>query len=135
MNTTELLSVIIKGMSDKGIELTGVELYEEAVDINSKVKVCLVEDNLSKYLVHKVNEVKGFNCYTTDEMVDKVIELLKHEFNQGDYITEGEHSGILIRVGDDEYHVVNLETNETIHYQTSSLEELVNMGWRKFEIV
>ena len=35
-NTTELLSVIAKGMSEEGVELTNVELNEQAIELNKK---------------------------------------------------------------------------------------------------
>lgn len=131
MNTTELLRLILKGMSKESIELTHVEIYEEAVDINNQVKVCLVDDNLSKYLVHKVNKGGGFSYYTVDEMVDKVIELLKPTMSKGDYITNGEKSGVLIEVESGRYHIVDFRPSKTIYCQTNSLKELQNMGWRK----
>ena len=44
-NTTELLRIVLKGMSEKGIELDSVDLYKEAVDINNKVKICIANDS------------------------------------------------------------------------------------------
>lgn len=73
-NTTELLSVIVKAMSEEGIELTNVELYEQAVELNNEVKVRISNDI---YLVHRVNEGGGIGCWYNDDMVDEVLELLK----------------------------------------------------------
>lgn len=127
-NTTELLRIIVNNMSHKGIELTDVKIYEEAVDINNQVKVCVTNNG---FLIHRVNEGGGTRESFNGDMVDRVLELLKPTISKGDYITDGESSGRLINVGNDEYHVVNLKDNETIHCQTCSLEALQNMGWEK----
>ena len=128
MNTTELLSSIVKGMSEEGIELTDVEIYEQAVDINNKVKVCIGHN---RYLVHRIDEGGDIACYSIDEMVKKVIELLKPEFSKGDYVTDGEHSGILIQVLKGRYHIVDSKQNETVYWQTNTLKELARIGWKK----
>lgn len=73
-NTTELLSAIVRAMSEEGIELTKVEIYEEAVDINNEVKVCITNGG---YLIHRVNEGGGISCMLEKYMVNKVLELLK----------------------------------------------------------
>ncbi|XWX32599.1 hypothetical protein LCFBJUUZ_CDS0140 [Staphylococcus phage PG-2021_76] len=75
-NIEELLSIITKGMSEKDIELTHVDLYERAVGINNKVKVCIGNHWL---LVHKVDRGGGFTFYSTDSMLDKVLELLTED--------------------------------------------------------
>ena len=83
-NTTELLSLIVKSMSEKGIELNHVDLYEQAVKLNNEVKVCIGVD---WFLVYKVGGGGGFTFHTTDEMVGKVIELLtENEWLPGDDI-------------------------------------------------
>ncbi|AVX47574.1 hypothetical protein C5023_000220 [Staphylococcus phage vB_SauM_0414_108] len=128
MNITELLSIIVEGMSKEGVELNHVEIYEEAVDINNQVKVCIGNNC---YLVHRVNEGGGVRCWSEECMVDKVLELLKPTINKGDYITDGEQSGKLIRVEDGKYHIIDLKINETLYYDTFSLEELENMGWKR----
>ncbi|AIK69559.1 hypothetical protein P108_0112 [Staphylococcus phage P108] len=130
MNTTSLLSIIVKSLSIKGIELTNVKIYEEAVDINNKVKVCITSRG---YLVHRVGEGGGTSCWSEELMIKEVLRLLELTIGKGDYISNGEQSGILIEVGSEGYHIVNLDTNGTIYSQPSSLEYLVNMGWVKEE--
>lgn len=81
-NTTELLSVIAKGMSEEGIELTNVELNEQAIELNKKVKVCIGstgKGNEVWFLVRKVDTKYciQFQLYSIDSMLDKVLELLK----------------------------------------------------------
>ena len=75
-NTTELLSVIVKAMSEEGIELTNVKIYEEAVELNNEVKVCITNGG---YLIHRVNEGGGISCTLEKSMVNKVLELLKKD--------------------------------------------------------
>src|SRR5699024_1037634 len=83
-NTTELLSLIVKRMSEKGIELYHVDLYEQAVSINNKVKVCIGHNWV---LVHKVGRGGGTSYYSTVGMLDKVLELLtENEWLPGDDI-------------------------------------------------
>lgn len=83
-NTTGLLSVIVKAMSEEGIELTNVELYEQAVKLNNEVKVCIImtgKGNDIWFLVSKVNTkcCIRFQLYSIDSMLDKVLELLKND--------------------------------------------------------
>lgn len=78
-NTTELLSIITKSMSEKGIELYHVDLYEQAVSINNKVKVCIGHN---WFLVHKVGRGGGTSYYSTVGMLDKVLNLLFEEDNE-----------------------------------------------------
>lgn len=127
-NTTELLRIVLKGMSEKGIELDSVDLYKEAVDINNKVKVCIANDS---YLVHRVNEGGGFRCWDNYDMIYRVLKLLKPDIKKGDYVTDGIMSGVLISVDEDKYTVVDLKKNETIYFNYKSLEELHELGWRK----
>ena len=75
-NTTELLSIITKSMSEKGIELNNVDLYMEAVGINNKVKVCIGHNWV---LVHKEGRGGGTSYYSTVGMIDKVLELLTED--------------------------------------------------------
>lgn len=75
-NTTELLSIITKSMSEKGIELNHVDLYEQAVGINNKVKVCIGNN---WFLVHKEARGGGFTYYSTEGVVNKVLELLTED--------------------------------------------------------
>ena len=83
-NTTELLSVIVKAMSEEDIELTNVELYEQAVELNKEVKVCIGatgKGNEVWFLVRKV-DIKycvQFQLYSIDSMLDKVLELFKED--------------------------------------------------------
>lgn len=72
-NTTELLSIIVKSMSKEGIELTSVELYEQAVEINNKVKVYITENG---YLVYEANKDGRFKYWYSENMTRKVIDLL-----------------------------------------------------------
>ena len=84
INTTELLSVIVKAMSDEGVELTNVKLYEQAVELNNEVKVCITNGG---YLIHRVNEGGGISCALEKSMVNKVLELFKEsEWLPGDDI-------------------------------------------------
>lgn len=76
MGITGLLSMITRGMSKEGVELTDVKLYEEAVEINNKVKVLIANNS---YIVHKVNEGGGTKCWFDEYMVGEVLELLKDE--------------------------------------------------------
>ena len=75
-NTTELLSVIVKAMSDEGIELTNVKLYEQAVELNNEVKVRISNGG---YLINRVNECGGISCELEKSMINKVLELLKKD--------------------------------------------------------
>ncbi|WBF04103.1 hypothetical protein VL14_ORF158 [Staphylococcus phage vB_SauM_VL14] len=74
MNTTKLLSIIVKSLSIKGIELTNVKIYEEAVDINNKVKVCITSRG---YLVHSVGEGGGTSCWSEELMIKEVLRFLE----------------------------------------------------------
>ena len=83
-NTTELLSVIVKAMSDEGVELTNVKLYEQAVELNNEVKVRISNGG---YLINRVNERGGISCLLEESMTDKVLELFKEsEWLPGDDI-------------------------------------------------
>lgn len=106
-NTTKLLSVIVKAMSEEGIELTNVEIYEQAVDINNEVKVCITNGG---YLIHRVNEGGGISLSTQRFMVNKVLELLtKDEWLPGDDIeVQGEWFTLVVEE-DNHYTVSNNE--------------------------
>lgn len=83
-NTTELLSAIVKAMSEEGLELTKVELYEKAVELNKEVKVCIGstgKGNEVWFLVRKVDTKYciQFQLYSIDSMLGKVLELLKKD--------------------------------------------------------
>ena len=73
-NTTELLSVIVKAMSEEGIELTNVKIYEQAVELNNEVKVSI---SIGGYIIRKINESGGISCTLEKTMVNKVLELFK----------------------------------------------------------
>src|SRR5699024_1204709 len=75
-NTTELLSLIVKAMSDEGVELTNVKLYEQAVELNNEVKVCITNGG---YIIRKINERGAISCTFEKYMTDKVIELIKKD--------------------------------------------------------
>ena len=84
INTTELLSTIVKAMSEEGLELTKVELYEKAVELNKEVKVCIGstgKGNEVWFLVRKVDTKYciQFQLYSIDSMLGKVLELLKKD--------------------------------------------------------
>lgn len=91
-NMEELLSIITKAMSEKDIELTHVDLYEQAVEINNKVKVCIGatgRGNEVWFLVRKTDTKAcvQFQLYSTTEMLDKVLELLtENDWLPGDDI-------------------------------------------------
>jgi len=127
-NITELLSLITKSMSEKGVELNHVDLYEEAVSINNKVKVCIANDS---YITHKENEGGGRRHLTDDDMLMRVLELLKPIISKGDYVTDGYTSGILIKIDEDEYNIVDFTSCETIYHKHKSLKELERQGWKK----
>lgn len=75
-NTTELLSVIVKAMSEEGVELTSVELYAPTIKLNNEVKVKISNGG---YIIHKINERGGIRCELEKSMVNKVLELLKKD--------------------------------------------------------
>lgn len=99
-NMEELLSTITKAMSEKDIELTHVDLYEEAVGINNKVKVCLANEH---FLVCNINTGGGIVYYSNDSMLDRVLELLtEDDWLPGDDIEAyGEWYTLLV---EDEYY-------------------------------
>ena len=72
-NMEELLSVITKGMSEEGVELTSVELYAPTIKLNNEVKVKISNGG---YIIHKINERGGIRCELEKSMVNKVLELL-----------------------------------------------------------
>ena len=91
-NTTELLSVIAKGMSEEGVELTNVELNEQAIELNKKVKVCIGSKGKGNEVWFLVRKVDTKYCiqsqlYSIDSMLDKVLELLK-EKGDGESLNE-----------------------------------------------
>ena len=80
-NIAEVISIVTEGMSEKGIELTNVELYEKAIELNKKVKVCIGmtgRGNEVWFLVRRVDTKKciQFQLYSIDSMLDKVLGLL-----------------------------------------------------------
>ena len=143
INTTELLSVIVKAMSDEGVELTNVKLYEQAVELNNEVKVCITNGG---YLIHRVNEGGGISCTLEKSMVNKVLELFKEsEWLPGDdieaygewftlvveessYYTPGtseKHINIYYRLLNDKYALSERMTLEDLknNYTNASLEQ------------
>ena len=106
-NTTELLSVIVKAMSKEGIELTNVELYEQAVELNNEVKVRISNGG---YLINRVNERDVISCALQKSMVNKVLGLLtKDEWLPGDDIElQGEWFTLVVEE-DNHYTVSNNE--------------------------
>ena len=75
-NITEVISVITKGMSEEGVELTSVELYAPTIKLNNEVKVKISNGG---YIIHKINERGGIRCKLEKSMVNKVLELLKKD--------------------------------------------------------
>ena len=75
-NITEVISVITKGMSEEGVELTSVELYAPTIKLNNEVKVKISNGG---YIIHKINERGGIRCELEKSMVNKVLELLKKD--------------------------------------------------------
>ena len=150
-NTTELLSVIVKAMSEEGIELTNVELYEQAVELNKEVKVCIGstgKGNEVWFLVRKVDTkyCVQFQLYSIDSMLDKVLELFKESkwlpgddieaygewftlvVEESSYYTPGtseKHTNIHYRLLDDNYSLSERMTLEDLknNYTNASLEQ------------
>ena len=114
-NTTELLSLIVKGMSEKGIELNHLDLYEEAVSINNEVKICIANDS---YITHKVNEGGGRRHWSDDDMLIRVLELLtRNDWLPGDDIEwQGEWFTLVMQ--------------ESKYYIGGSAEEHINKYYR-----
>ena len=119
-NTTELLSVIVKAMSDEGVELTNVKLYEQAVELNNEVKVRISNGG---YLINRVNERGGISCSLEESMTDKVLELFKEsEWLPGDDIEAyGEWFTLVVEEEDDYYRL--LDDNYTLS-ERMALEDL-----------
>lgn len=114
INTTELLSVIVKAMSDEGVELTNVKLYEQAVELNNEVKVRISNGG---YLINRVNECGGVSCELEKTMVNKVLELFKEsEWLPGDDIEAYGEWFTLVVEEDDHY----TESNEYRSYRLLS---------------
>ena len=72
-NTTELLSLIVKTMSMNDNEITNVKIYEQAVEINNKVKIRITNRG---YIINKENASTGVFCYLESDMLTKVLNLL-----------------------------------------------------------
>lgn len=83
-NTTELLSLIVKTMSMNDTEITNVKIYEQALEINNKVKVCITNRG---YFIRKANEGEGEFCYLESDMLTKVLNLIfENDWLPGDDI-------------------------------------------------
>ena len=72
-NTTELLSLIVKTMSINNTEITNVKIYDQAVEINNKVKICISNRG---YIVRRVNVSIGAFCHLESDMLTNVLNLL-----------------------------------------------------------
>ena len=108
-NMEELLSTITKGMSENDIELTHVDLYEQAVGINNKVKVCLDGEH---FLVCNVDSGGGIIYYSNDPMLNRVLDLLTvDDWLPGDTI---EYYGELLTLVEDEEYYRLLDKNYRI---------------------
>lgn len=144
-NTTELLSVIVKGMSEEGIELTNVELYEQAIELNKKVKICIGmtgKGNEVWFLVRKVDTKYCIQSqlYSIDSMLDKVLELLtENDWLLGDDIEAyGEWFTLVIedkyyRLLDENYSLSERMTLEDLknNYTNASLEKRLMKEWEE----
>ena len=75
-NTTELLSLIVKTMSMNDTEINNVKIYEQAVEINNKVKIRIT--NMG-YNINSVNASIGEFCYLESDMLTNVLELLTED--------------------------------------------------------
>lgn len=96
-NMEELLSTITKNMSENDIELTHVDLYEKAVSINRKVKVCIGDDWLLVCRIELCGSFTTFKAYSTVSMLDKVLELLtENDWLPGDVIENDLESCTLV---------------------------------------
>lgn len=134
-NMEELLSIITKKMSEEGIELTHVDLYEKAVGINNKVKVCLTNEH---FLVCNINTGGGLTYYSKDLMLNRVLELLTEDdwlpgddieaygewftlvVEESSYYTPGtseKHMDIYYRLLDENY---NISDRMTLNYLKSN---------------
>lgn len=83
-NTTELLNVITKAMSEEGIEVTNVKSYEQVVELNNKVKVRISD---SGYIINRASELGAFRRESETSMLIKVLKILKEsEWLPGDVI-------------------------------------------------
>lgn len=150
-NITGVISVITKGMSEKDIEFTDIKLYKEAVELNKKVKVCIGmtgKGNEVWFLVRRVDTKYciQFQLYSTDSMLDKVLEMLKEDkWLPGDDIeaygewftlvveessyytpwTSEKHTNIHYRLLDDNYSLSEKMTLEDLknNYTNASLEQ------------
>lgn len=141
-NMEELLSLITKGMSEKDIELTHVDLYEQAVGINNKVKVCLGNRGNDRwFLVHRTDRTDArdrLRVYSNKDMVDRVLELLTGDdwlpgddieaygewftlvVEESSYYTPGtseKHIDIYYRLLDENY---NISDRMTLNYLKSN---------------
>lgn len=105
-NVEELLSIITKGMSERDIELTHVDLYEQAVSINREVKVCIGDNWFLVCRIGLCGSFTTFKAYSTVSMLDKVLELLtENEWLPGDDIENDLESCTLV-VEDDCYRLL-----------------------------
>lgn len=72
-NTTELLSLIVKTMSMNDTEITNVKIYEQALEINNKVKIRITNRG---YIINRENVSIGEFCYLESDMLMKFLNLL-----------------------------------------------------------
>lgn len=75
-NTTELLSLIVKTMSMNDTEITNVKIYEQALEINNKVKIRITNRG---YIINRENVSIGAFCYLESDMLTKFLNLLFEE--------------------------------------------------------
>lgn len=129
-NTTELLSLIVKGMSLSDIEITNVEIYEQALEINNKVKVCISNRG---YIIHKVGEGGGVSHWFENDMLTKVLELLtENDWLPGDDIEAyGEWFTLVVEEGsycmeNNQYQVYRLLDDNYILSERMAVDDLKN---------
>lgn len=119
-NTTELLSLIVKTMSMNDTEITNVKIYEQAVEINNKVKIRITNRG---YIINKENASTGAFCYLESDMLTKVLNLLfENDWLPGDDIEAyGEWYTLVV---EDEYYRL-LDENYSLS-ERMTLEDLRN---------
>lgn len=129
-NTTELLSLIVKGMSLSDIEITNVKIYEQALEINNKVKVCISNRG---YIIHKVGEGGGVSHWFENDMFTKVLELLtENDWLPGDDIEAyGEWFTLVVEEGsycmeNNQYQVYRLLDDNYILSERMAVDDLKN---------
>ena len=112
-NTTELLSLIVKTMSMNDNEITNVKIYEQAVEINNKVKIRITNRG---YIINKENASTGAFCYLESDMLTKVLNLLfEDDWLPGDDI-EAYGEWFTLVMQESKYYIVGSAEEHIIQY-------------------